>query len=164
MILVRNIRLLPGEKEELLTRRALKKLRLNEDRLRSVKLIKRSLDARKKNDIHYVCTVALELSGDEEQTLRRAKSGDVSRYEEKEYIIPRKEGFPRPVVVGFGPAGMFAALVLAMAGARPIVIERGQPVENDRRPWPPFAAAEFWTEKTMCSLEKGVPAPFPTAS
>ena len=130
MILVRNIRLAVDEDRDSLARKALKKLKLPPTALKSIKLVKRSLDARKKNDIHYVCTAALELKGDEAKLLLAAKCPDASIYEEKEYVIPRVSSEERPVVAGFGPAGMFAALVLSMAGARPIVIERGRCVEE----------------------------------
>ena len=127
MILVRNLKLLPGEPAEKLKSLAAKKLRLKGNEIAELHLIKRSLDARKKNDIHYVCACAVTVSGDEEEIIARAKSPDVAKYEKIEYLIPRVEPpASRPVVVGFGPAGMFAALVLAKAGARPIVIERGQ--------------------------------------
>ena len=127
MILVRNLRLGVEEPMEALPARAAKKLRIGPERVRDWKLVKRSLDARKKEDLHYVCAVALSLSGGEEQLLARAKSADVSAYRPPEYVIPRVP-CPEtpPVVVGFGPAGMFAALVLARAGAKPLVIERGQ--------------------------------------
>ena len=130
MILVRNLRMELDEDEKSLARRALRKLKLPESSLENIKLVKRSLDARKKNDIHYVCAAALSVRGDEEKIIARAKSADVGIYEKKEYIIPAVSPQTRPVVVGFGPAGMFAALVLALAGARPIVIERGRAVEE----------------------------------
>ena len=116
MILVRNLRLLPGEPAEMLKSLAAKKLRIKETEITGLHLTKRSLDARKKNDIHYVCACAVKVSGDEEKIIARAKSPDVSKYEKIEYAIPRVEPpVLRPVVVGFGPAGMFAALVLALA-------------------------------------------------
>ena len=130
MILVRNLRIELNEDETSLTQRALRKLKLPESSLENIKLVKRSLDARKKNDIHYVCAVALSVRGDEDKIIARAKSADVGKYEKKEYTIPAVSPETRPVVVGFGPAGMFAGLVLALAGARPIVIERGRPVEE----------------------------------
>ena len=125
MIAVRGIRLEPPYTAEKLTAAAAKKLRLPESALKEVRLIKRSLDARKKDDIRYVCTAAVSVSG-EEKLLSRTKSADISLYKEETYgISPIDAPEKRPVVVGFGPAGMFAALVLAMAGARPIVLERG---------------------------------------
>ena len=127
MILVRNLRLEPGEPAEKLKRLAAKKLRVSERDIVELKLVKRSLDARKKNDIHYVCAAVVTVKGNEEKIISRAKSADVSKQEQITYSIPRIEAPAlRPVVVGFGPAGMFAALVLAKAGVRPIVIERGQ--------------------------------------
>lgn len=127
MILVRNLRLAPDENVAVLKPRAAKKLRTAENEITALKLVKRSLDARHKDDIHYVCSVAVSLSGDEKRCIARAKNKDVADYTPHEYIIPRVDApRERPVIVGFGPAGMFAALVLAYAGARPIVIERGR--------------------------------------
>ena len=80
MILVRNLKLLPGEPAEKLKSLAAKKLRLKGNEIAELHLIKRSLDARKKNDIHYVCACAVTVSGDEEQIIARAKSPDVAKY------------------------------------------------------------------------------------
>ena len=130
MILVRNLKLYPEESLELLKLRAAKKLRLEPERVTSLGLTKKSLDARKKDDIHYVCSVALSVTGDEERIIARARSGDVGTYKKPEYHIPQARADKPPLIVGFGPAGMFAALVLAKAGLRPIVIERGQDALN----------------------------------
>ena len=146
MILVRNLRLEPGEKPgkgpaedtaegpaegpaeavAALRGKCAKKLRIPENEITELRLTKKSLDARRKSDIHYTCSAAVSVEGREDRVIERARSADVSRYEASEYIIPTVRGDDRPVIVGFGPAGMFAALVLAMAGARPIVLERGQ--------------------------------------
>ena len=121
MILIRNLRLDPEEPVEALPLRAAKKLRIAPERITDWRLVKKSLDARKKDDPHYVCAVAAEIRGP-----LRVRDRDVSDYAPPVYEIPRVEAASRPVVAGFGPAGMFAALVLAKAGARPIVLERGQ--------------------------------------
>ncbi len=126
MIQIRNLRLLPQEEDALLLRKAAKKLRIAPEQISDWKLTKKSLDARRKEDIHYVCTAAFAVAGNEEKLIARAKSPDVSRYQPAEYAILCVQSESRPLVVGFGPAGMFAALVLALAGAKPIVIERGQ--------------------------------------
>ncbi len=126
MILVRRLRLEPGEDVSALAGKAAKKLRLHPAEIKELRLIKRSLDARKKNDIHYICSAAVSAGGAESRIIERAKSADVCSFDEPDYAIPRAVPGGRPVVVGFGPAGMFAALVLSLAGARPIVIERGR--------------------------------------
>ena len=133
MILVRNLKLRPDEPLELLPALAAKKLRVDPAEIGAWKPVKRSLDARKKPDIFYVCSAALSLRGDEGRLLARLRDRDVLPYEEPVYEIPAVAApVPRPVVVGFGPAGMFAALLLSLAGARPIVLERGQDAQTRR--------------------------------
>ena len=130
MILVRNLRLLPGESPDALRVRAAKKLGVRPEDILNEKLVRRSLDARKKDDIHYVCSLAVELNDRGKTVAARKKSSDIVSYQETEYTIPQVKNSERPVVVGFGPAGMFAALLLAYAGARPIVLERGGDVDT----------------------------------
>ena len=122
---MRNLRLEIGEGLDRLPEKAAKKLRVPAGDILFCRPVKRSLDARKKNDIHYVCSVALTLRRGEERALR-AGGRDAAPWTEPVYEIPTIKSAERPVIAGFGPAGMFAALALARAGARPIVIERGQ--------------------------------------
>lgn len=105
-----------------------KKLRIERSRLISVSLAKKSVDARKKSDVHFLISLDIEAKG-EEKLLKTLKNA--VKYKKPEYNIPTvKNAAYRPVIVGFGPAGMFAALVLAMAGAKPIVLERGGDVDS----------------------------------
>ena len=125
MIAISNLKLRPGEPEEKLKARAAKALRIPETQIRSLELRKKSLDARKKDDLHWVYTVAVDVDGNEDALIKRCRQASKTRpYQYEIPKIPAPE--LRPVIVGFGPAGMFAALVLAKAGARPIVLERGQ--------------------------------------
>ena len=92
---------------------------------------RRSVDARKKADVRVIYTVDVSLDGGEDAVLRRA-GGRVSPAPAESYAPPRAAKRPdsRPVIVGFGPAGMFTGLTLAMAGVPPLILERGQAVEG----------------------------------
>ena len=73
------------------------------------------------------------MAGSEEKLLRRCRNRDVTPDVSLPYVIPPCASEERPVVVGFGPAGMFASLVLSKAGLRPIVLERGQDALSRRQ-------------------------------
>ncbi len=114
--------------EEKLRSLLLKKLSLNASQLLSFRLIRRSIDARDKADVHFVLTLDLVLK-DENAALKRNKS--LTRAADPvSPPLPRSVLKTRPLVVGAGPAGLFCALTLAKAGAAPILIERGKPVEE----------------------------------
>lgn len=105
-----------------------KKFGIDTSKIKSVKLSKKSVDARKKNDVHFIISLDIEARN-EEQILKRIK-GAVAVEEYKYEIKKVSAAGNRPVIVGFGPAGMFAALILAESGARPIILERGEDVDR----------------------------------
>lgn len=134
MLQISNLNLsLDGGMDEL-RRKAAKVLGVAPGELGEVHLWRRSVDARRKGDVHYVCTVRCSLPG-EDKLLKRADSR-VSAVVPEPYVFPpvrRDLTRPRPVVVGMGPAGLFCALFLARAGIAPIILERGRPVEERAR-------------------------------
>lgn len=124
MIVIPNLKLAPSADEAALKALAAKALKIPAGDITGLRIRKKSLDARKKDDIRYVYTVGVTVRGDEQRLVRRCRSAAIAH--EKTYPIPHvAPPETRPVIVGFGPAGMFAALLLARAGARPIVLERG---------------------------------------
>ena len=135
MLLIQNLKLPAGAGPDDLKRAAAKALSVSPADILELSLRRQSIDARKKSDIHLVCAAAATLySETEEAILRRAPKG-VSRPEDVPYVPPTSRRLPPhpPVVVGMGPAGLFAALTLARAGQTPIILERGRPVEDRAR-------------------------------
>lgn len=122
------------EEEELIKQEIRRILGMTTERIRNLTIIKKSIDARKGQQIHYNYRLTFSC-GREEMLVRRYGRSDVIR--EKEPPIMEKHLSPRmikpkhrTVVVGFGPAGMFAALELARLGYEPLVVERGYDVER----------------------------------
>lgn len=103
------------------------KLKINKQDIISAELYRKSVDARDKRDVHFVVSIIAMLKN-EEQVLKRNKNA--TPFTKKEYVWQKAQSNIRPVIIGFGPAGMFAALTLARAGLKPIVYERGQDVDT----------------------------------
>lgn len=108
-------------------------------------IMRQSIDARKKPELYFVYTVDIEAP-DTKAIMKQVRSKKVQLIEKKDYVFPSTkydctQKKYRPVIVGSGPAGLFCALMLARSGFRPIVIERGESVENRTK-----TVAAFWKD------------------
>lgn len=146
MIRINEIKLSLDDDESLLKSKAAKILKINEKYIESYTIFKKSVDARKKDDVHFTYALDMIITLDEEQIVNKCKSGKVQIVKPYHYELPQNKRTSqfRPIVVGFGPAGMLAGLILAQAGAMPIILERGKDIDARQRD-----VNEFWTKRKL---------------
>lgn len=126
---------------EILKEKSAKKLKLSLKDIRDLKILKESVDARKKDNIKF--NYSVEVSFDNEEALVNSLKDkdiilEISKYDAASEIKPREMKF-RPIIIGMGPAGMFAGLLMAQKGLKPLIFERGHSVEDRTK-----AVAHFW--------------------
>lgn len=138
MIRINQIKLNVNHSEQMLQKAIEKSLHLHAKSDYDYKVVKKSIDSRHKPDIRYVYSVDVTIKGydrqQEEKIVKKINNNNIMLTQEANYVFPElKKELPRlnypPVIVGMGPAGIFCGLLLARAGFRPIILERGADVD-----------------------------------
>ena len=137
MIRIRQIKINLDSKQDIKDKVS-KLLHINVDEIKNLKINKKSLDARKKDNLFYVYEVDIEVEN-EKKLLRKYKSNDIFETPNEEYLFPPKKEIDQPIIIGCGPAGLFCAYILSLQGYNPIIYERGEKVEDRVK-----TIEEFW--------------------
>lgn len=147
MIRINDIRLPLGSAKDDMIAEAAKTLGIPKDGIESFTIVREGLDCRGAEALSVCCA---ELSLGDEQTEKRAADGflpsKASYFVPRPYVLPENRGnvLFRPVIAGFGPAGMFCALALAQRGLKPIVLERGRDIDSRARD-----VETFWKTRVL---------------
>ena len=122
MLIINNVKLPLDYDFSDLTYAAAKALKTDRKNIKSASLFRKSVDARHKNDVHFCCSLLVSTEND-----KRFEKNGAQLYRDTEYIWQKAGKLnTRPVIAGFGPAGMFAALALARAGMCPWCLNAGR--------------------------------------
>lgn len=141
MIRINQLKLPVDHGKDQLLNKAARTLKLPADQIKSIRIVKQSVDARKKPDICFSYVVDVETAK-ESAVVHKAKNTNVMLVKEKAYEFPQpgeQELKTPPVIVGCGPAGLFCGLMLARAGYCPVLLERGEDVDSRKR-----KVSDFW--------------------
>ncbi|EGR3300109.1 hypothetical protein CGH87_05560 [Vibrio parahaemolyticus] len=148
MIRINEIKLPLDHEEGALLDAITKKLGIPAEKVISFNVFRRGYDARKKTNIHLIYTLDIIVEGDETALLAKfANDPHVRQTPDMEYKFVAKAPenlTERPIVIGFGPCGLFAGLVLAQMGFKPIIVERGKEVRERTKD-----TFGFWRKRTL---------------
>lgn len=155
MLRITQVKMPITHTEEDLRIRAAKLLRVSDNQIKKLVIVRQSIDARKRDEISFSYVLDAEVE-QEEKIVRRCKNDKVSLSKEVSYRFPASGSMRlnhRPVIVGSGPAGLFCGLMLARHGYKPLIFERGGPVQERKE-----KVEAFWKDGTLdvnCNVQFG---------
>lgn len=147
VIRIQQIKLEPTHSMGQLEEKILSVLRIKKEQLKMWRIVKSSIDARKKPFIKLVYSVDVKVINEADVLRKIKKSANISLVTERSYQFPscgKQKLKNRPIVIGSGPAGLFCGLFLAEHGYCPLILERGEDVDSRTR-----TVAEFWEGKGL---------------
>ncbi|SIO57776.1 hypothetical protein SAMN05444166_5487 [Singulisphaera sp. GP187] len=131
---IANVRLELDDPEAALPGKISERLGLGQDSITHWRILRKSLDARRHDDLHFVYSAEVEVPDREaELVVSRGRAADLERFTPEQFDWPAPGAGPlshRPVIIGAGPAGLFAGYLLALDGYRPLILERGREVKD----------------------------------
>ena len=149
MIRINQIKLPISHTDKELIKKAAGLLGVGQDRILSCKIVKKSIDARKKPEIYFIYTVDIGTENENDilnrlspERSHRNRSVQITKVKEQGYTFPTSGEIKinkRPVIIGTGPAGLFCGYYLSLYGYRPILLERGKAADERRKD-----VEEFW--------------------
>ncbi|MCQ2911043.1 MAG: hypothetical protein MJ244_02545 [Clostridia bacterium] len=142
MIRVKDIKISINAKEQNLKKALARKLKIYEDEILDVSIYKKSIDARNKDDIIFTYTLNAKLKNE-----NNFKDLIIEEKDSYPHIEHKRKSDKRPVIVGAGPCGLFAGLVLAREGYKPIIFEQGKDVDERKKD-----IDKFWSEGKLNPL------------
>ena len=128
-IVISNIKLPIEHCEQDIIKQCASKLRINVSEIKNLEIKHKSIDARNKSDIKYIYSVWVDVNNGD-SLLKNKKIKNIAKADTSGYVVPSPTYKGRPVIIGAGPAGLFCAYLCIEAGLKPIVIERGAPVDE----------------------------------
>lgn len=152
MIRIRQVNIEINAEEKEIIKQCSKKLKINENKIKEYNIVKKSIDARDKENIVFSYEVDVKVEN-EDELLKKNKSKDILKAPNKQYefkITGNQKLRMKPIIVGSGPAGLFSAYMLAKYGYKPIIFERGENIEKRVK-----TVEKFWKDGII-NLESNV--------
>lgn len=132
MIRINNIKIAKNLSNEEIYKTTIKKYQIKEKDILEYHISKKSIDARKKNDIHYIYAIDMKIKNEDLYIKKHKNISKIKDFQTPSIDVKLSSKIS-PIIVGAGPAGLFSALTFIENGIKPIVIEQGECVENRKK-------------------------------